>query len=212
VFAYDEVVEVSRHPQTFGSHPSVFVHDPEDGAGGASELLINQDPPRHTKLRKLVNRGFTPRQVSALEPHVRAIVRRLLDAAAAKRELDLVTDVAVKLPLQVIAELVSIPTNGPRSLPIPACCPARSRSSSNDSRRSRPQDRRSGCAPTSSTASSRCRSGCNARGAESAHRPEAATREALAQGLDVGARDRVAVARDEILHRQAAGSLVEHAA
>jgi cytochrome P450 len=109
VFAYDEVVEVSRHPQTFGSHPSVFIHDPEDGAGGASELLINQDPPRHTKLRKLVNRGFTPRQVSALEPHVRAIVRRLLDAVAAKREFDLVADVAVELPLQVIAELVGVP-------------------------------------------------------------------------------------------------------
>lgn len=82
VFRYDDVVEVSRHPQRFASSPSVFVQDPED-ATVTQELLINQDPPRHTKLRKLVNRGFTPRQISALEPHVRDIVRGLLDRAAA---------------------------------------------------------------------------------------------------------------------------------
>ena len=71
VFRYDDVVEVSRHPQQFASAPAVFIQDPDD-VTVTQELLINQDPPCHTKLRKLVNRGFTPRQIgSALEPHVR---------------------------------------------------------------------------------------------------------------------------------------------
>jgi len=84
-----------------------------DAAGsddaGAGALMLNQDPPHHTKLRKLVNRGFTPRQVAVLEPRVRGIVDRLLDAAEARGRFDLVTDVAVELPLQVIAELVGVP-------------------------------------------------------------------------------------------------------
>jgi cholest-4-en-3-one 26-monooxygenase len=109
VFDYDDVVTVSRHPQQFGSHPNTMITDPDDDAHGAGELMLNQDPPRHTQLRKLVNRGFTPRQVATLEPRVRAIVGRLLDAAAAKDTFDLVHDVAVELPLQVIAELVGVP-------------------------------------------------------------------------------------------------------
>jgi cytochrome P450 len=108
VFRYDDVVEVSRHPQRFASAPSVFIQDPADPTV-TQELLINQDPPKHTKLRKLVNRGFTPRQISALEPHVREIVVGLLHRAAEKGRFDLVHDLAVELPLQVIAELVGVP-------------------------------------------------------------------------------------------------------
>jgi cholest-4-en-3-one 26-monooxygenase len=110
VFRYDDVVEVSRHPQQFASAPAVFIQDPEDPTV-TQELLINQDPPKHTKLRKLVNRGFTPRQISALEPHVRAIVVGLLDHAAGMGSFDLVHDLAVELPLQVIAEMVGVPAD-----------------------------------------------------------------------------------------------------
>jgi cytochrome P450 len=110
VFGYDDVFEVSRHPQTFGSHPSTFIRDNPDGDGGAGELMLNQDPPRHTQLRKLVNKGFTPRQINALEPRIREMVVRILDDAAARVTFDLVTDVAVEVPLQVIAELVGVPT------------------------------------------------------------------------------------------------------
>ena len=110
VFRYDDVVDVSRHPQRFASAPAVFIQTPKDPAV-TQELLINQDPPRHTKLRKLVNRGFTPRQISALEPHVRAIVVGLLDRAEAMGSFDLVHDLAVEVPLQVIAELVGVPND-----------------------------------------------------------------------------------------------------
>src|SRR5690242_6636801 len=64
VTAYEDVFEVSRHPNLFGSNPNTMIKDPEDGGGGAGEIMLNQDPPRHTQLRKLVNRGFTPRQIA----------------------------------------------------------------------------------------------------------------------------------------------------
>jgi cholest-4-en-3-one 26-monooxygenase len=110
VFTYDELFEVSRHPQLYGSNPSVFIgHDDNGDDTGSSELMINQDPPRHTQLRKLVNKGFTPRQIAAIEPRIRERVIAILDAAAAKGSFDLVSDVAVEVPLQVIAELVGVP-------------------------------------------------------------------------------------------------------
>ncbi|MEX0666550.1 MAG: cytochrome P450 [Acidimicrobiia bacterium] len=109
VTGYDDVFEVSRHPQLFGSNPNTMIKDVDGDGGGAGEIMLNQDAPRHTQLRKLVNRGFTPRQITILEPRIREIVSRLLDAAAANGAFDLVTEVSVELPLQVIAELVGVP-------------------------------------------------------------------------------------------------------
>lgn len=106
---YDDVFDVSRHPQTFGSNPNTMITDPDDDAAGAGAIMLNQDPPRHTQLRKLVNRGFTPRQIAALEPRIRELVSRIIDRARGLGTFDLVADVAVELPLQVIAELVGVP-------------------------------------------------------------------------------------------------------
>ena len=77
--------------------------------------LIFFDPPRHTKLRALVSRAFTPRSIAALEPRIAAISRELLDAAldGARRggngKFDLVADYAAPLPMMVIAEMLGIP-------------------------------------------------------------------------------------------------------
>lgn len=109
VTGYDLVFEVSRHPQLFGSNPNTMIKDMLGPNSGASEIMLHQDAPRHTQLRKLVNRGFTPRQITTLEPRIREIVGRLLDAAATKGTFDLVAEVSVELPLQVIAELVGVP-------------------------------------------------------------------------------------------------------
>jgi cholest-4-en-3-one 26-monooxygenase len=67
------------------------------------------DPPDHTRYRKLVNRGFTPRMIAALEPHVRELTVAIVEAALAKGECDFVVDVAAELPLEVIAELLGVP-------------------------------------------------------------------------------------------------------
>jgi cytochrome P450 len=70
--------------------------------------VVFADPPEHDSLRAIVNRGFTPRRIAALEPRVRAIARECLAEARRKGELDLVHDLAIPLPVTVIAELLGI--------------------------------------------------------------------------------------------------------
>jgi cholest-4-en-3-one 26-monooxygenase len=78
-------------------------------AGGKLMLMI--DPPDHTRYRKLVNRGFTPRMITQLEPHIRELTDQVLDRAVAKGgEIDFVVDIAAELPLEVIAELIGVPS------------------------------------------------------------------------------------------------------
>lgn len=79
------------------------------GASRTSKWLIFSDPPRHTRLRGLVTRAFTPRAVAALEPRIRELSRGLLDGATERGEMDLVADYAVPLPLMVIAEMLGAP-------------------------------------------------------------------------------------------------------
>jgi cholest-4-en-3-one 26-monooxygenase len=67
------------------------------------------DPPDHTRYRKLVNRGFTPRMIAALEERVRELTANILDEAMAAGECDFVVDIAAELPLEVIAELLGVP-------------------------------------------------------------------------------------------------------
>ncbi len=76
-------------------------------AGG--NLMLMMDPPDHTRYRKLVNRGFTPRMIGMLETHVRELTARILDQALVKDESDFVVDIAAELPLEVIAELIGVP-------------------------------------------------------------------------------------------------------
>src|SRR5262249_18991394 len=76
-------------------------------AGG--RLMLFMDPPDHTRYRKLVNRGFTPRMISQLEPHIRELTNQIRDGALAGGEADFVVDTAAELPLEVIAELIGVP-------------------------------------------------------------------------------------------------------
>jgi len=72
-------------------------------------MMLFRDPPDHTRLRNLVNKAFTPRRVQRLRPRVEALVDELLDARSAEGRLDLIADLAVPLPLIVIAELLGVP-------------------------------------------------------------------------------------------------------
>jgi cholest-4-en-3-one 26-monooxygenase len=76
---------------------------------GGFKIMLMMDPPEHTRYRKLVNKGFTPKMIGALEPHIRELAVRILDAAIAKGTCDFVVDVAAELPLQAIAELIGVP-------------------------------------------------------------------------------------------------------
>src|SRR5262249_40016148 len=67
------------------------------------------DPPRHTKLRALISRAFTPRVVADLEPRIRELSRQLLDEVIERGAVNLPADFAVPLPMRVIAELLGVP-------------------------------------------------------------------------------------------------------
>ena len=96
VFDYDGVKRVLSDPEAFSSR-----YGPE--------WLIFLDPPRHTKLRALISRAFTPRSVANLEPRIRQLSRALLDETIERGEMDLAADYSVPLPMMVIADMLGIP-------------------------------------------------------------------------------------------------------
>jgi len=100
---YESVHRALHEPDTFSSRAAVR-------GGRPLDWLIFFDPPRHTKLRALVLRAFTPRVVAALEPRIRELARALLDAVIERGEMDVATDFSIPLPLMVIAEMIGIPT------------------------------------------------------------------------------------------------------
>ena len=79
--------------------------------GKAPDWLSFSDPPRHTKMRALIMRAFTPRSVALLEPRVRELANELLDEHIESGEMDLAVDYAGPLPMLVIAEMVGMPAD-----------------------------------------------------------------------------------------------------
>jgi cytochrome P450 len=71
--------------------------------------LVFNDPPLHTRVRKLLAAAFTPRAIAAMEPRIDALVDRLLDEAADKRRIDLIADFASPLPLEVVCTMLGVP-------------------------------------------------------------------------------------------------------
>jgi cholest-4-en-3-one 26-monooxygenase len=72
-------------------------------------MMLNMDPPMHTRYRLLVNKGFTPRRVAQLEETIRRQTNEIIDSVAEKGETDFVTEMSAELPLQVIADLLGVP-------------------------------------------------------------------------------------------------------
>jgi cholest-4-en-3-one 26-monooxygenase len=106
-----DVQRVSRDWNGFQNAPNPFLPDRADfgDEAGASLLMISLDPPEHTKLRKLISSGFTPRRINDLAARVKARVDSVIDSVADRGECDLVRDVALWLPLHAIADLVGVP-------------------------------------------------------------------------------------------------------
>jgi cholest-4-en-3-one 26-monooxygenase len=111
VTGYDDVVTVNRDNATFSSSEKlVFMWDPDEANLEHQRLLmLNMDPPLHTRYRRLINKGFTPRMVSELESTMRKRTLDIVDRVADRGECDFVVDVASELPLQVIADLMGVP-------------------------------------------------------------------------------------------------------
>jgi cytochrome P450 len=115
---FDEVLAVSRDSTTWSSQETGVFYDiplPED-AYQLTLMMLTMDPPRHTKLRSLVSKGFTPRQVARLNDHIADMSRQIVDDVIEQGECDFVEDIAGALPSYVIAELLGIPLEDGRRL------------------------------------------------------------------------------------------------
>jgi cholest-4-en-3-one 26-monooxygenase len=111
IVKHHDVQELSRDYQHASSaRGGITLHDMgEAELEMQRQMMLQMDPPNHTKLRLLVNKGFTPRMIGRLDEHIREIARSIVDEIAARGECDFVVDVAAELPLQVIAEMMGVP-------------------------------------------------------------------------------------------------------
>ncbi|MET8859331.1 MULTISPECIES: cytochrome P450 [unclassified Streptomyces] len=118
VTRHSDVKYVSTHPELFSSFLNTAVirfneHIQREQIEVQRLIMLNMDPPEHTRVRQIVQRGFTPRAIRSLEDALRAragsIVANALAQAAPDGSFDFVTQVACELPLQAIAELIGVP-------------------------------------------------------------------------------------------------------
>ncbi|MFB4307059.1 cytochrome P450 [Actinomadura sp. GTD37] len=105
-----DVVGAFRDPVRFSSANGPLLERRAWGPQAREAMsFIAMDPPRHTRMRRLVSRVFTPRRIAELEPRIREIARRHVEAAFERRAFDLVAAIAAPLPTDVISELVGVP-------------------------------------------------------------------------------------------------------
>ena len=105
-----DVLAAFKDWETFSSRHGVSLDlDAFHAHAEATMSFLAMDPPRHDRLRALVSRGFTPRRVQALEPRIRALAVAYLDAVREDGACDFIRDVAGKLPMDVISELLGVP-------------------------------------------------------------------------------------------------------
>ncbi len=113
VSRYEDCVEVHRDFRTFTSTMGVTLDQLRSAEFGqvadAVGSMIMMDPPQHERLRKLVNRAFTPRRIAAWEPVVERVIGGFLDDLAGADAFDVVADVAGPFPVEVISEILGIP-------------------------------------------------------------------------------------------------------
>ena len=111
IVKYADLTELSRdHPHASSELGGITLHDmSQEDLELQRQMMLMMDPPKHTKLRLLVNKGFTPRMISRLEEHIRETTNGIVDEVSARGECDFVVDVAAELPLQVIAEMMGVP-------------------------------------------------------------------------------------------------------
>jgi cytochrome P450 len=108
VSRYHDVDYAIKNPQLFSSANFTAQSLGELRPGPDVPWLLDMDPPAHTRVRKLVNKAFTPRLIKALEPRVRAISQELLASLHSQRQFDFVQNFSTPLPVIVIAEMLGV--------------------------------------------------------------------------------------------------------
>ena len=107
---YEDVLSVARDSDSFSSEKGNMLSAlAAGGDAAAGRMLVVTDPPRHALLRQLVARAFTPRALERLEQAVNTTVDDLLNEAVSRGTLDFVGDVAARLPVSLICDLLGVP-------------------------------------------------------------------------------------------------------
>ncbi len=97
-------IDTATYSSAYGTVLDLMMDEP-----GQSPMMIFQDPPEHTRLRKLVSRAFSPRRISMLESRIREIARSYLDPQVGGSGFDFVADFGAKLPVMVIGSMLGVP-------------------------------------------------------------------------------------------------------
>src|SRR5216684_2720453 len=111
VTRHADIVDISRNSDLFGSWENTAIIrlgqlQTEESLAMQRLIMLNIDPPQHTKLRAIISRGFTPRAIGNLRDVLRERAERIVATAVSDGTGDFVADVASELPLQAIAELL----------------------------------------------------------------------------------------------------------
>ena len=120
VTGYEDALKVYHDPATYSSEYGIslqfndgVVEGAEAGQDppqyGAGMMMITTDPPRHSRVRQIINRRFTPRAISVYQSHIHKIAGEIIDAVIEKGECDFVVDIAAKLPTAVTCEMMGVP-------------------------------------------------------------------------------------------------------
>jgi cytochrome P450 len=112
VTKYEDALKVYHNPSLYSSERGISLQFnysavAEEGAGFGM-MMITTDPPRHSRIRQIINRRFTPRALAPYESHVRKIADEIVDDVIERGECDFVVDVAARLPTAVICEMMGI--------------------------------------------------------------------------------------------------------
>jgi cholest-4-en-3-one 26-monooxygenase len=111
VTKYQDVVNISKDPHTFSSYRGgTNIWDyPPDSLDIVRMMMLNMDPPQHTKFRRLASTGFTPRMIARMDEYVRRAAREAIDNVIEAGSCDFVHKIAAELPLVVIADIMGVP-------------------------------------------------------------------------------------------------------
>lgn len=106
---YADIAEASRHPDLFCSGQGTNIGDLPPDFLEFFGSMINMDDPRHARLRRIVSRGFTPRQLETMRADVEGVAAGIVEDIIERGECDFVTEVAARLPLRIIVDMMGIP-------------------------------------------------------------------------------------------------------
>jgi hypothetical protein len=107
---YDDCVRLlTQVPTGVRLSDGTFPGDTIIPNGGPASFMLQQDPPNHTRLRKLVSKAFTPRAIERLRARAQEVAEEHIDRAAARGEMDVIADLALPVPSTMICEMMGVP-------------------------------------------------------------------------------------------------------